>query len=56
MSKKISPANNQANVGNANKGNPGVNKQNAQAQGNRGKQMNPNQSGKSGGPKPDGKK
>lgn len=43
MTKKISPANNQANMKNANKGTPGVNKQYAQVQGNRGKQMNPNQ-------------
>lgn len=41
--KKISPQDNSANQQNANKGTPGVNKQFAQAQGNRGKQMNPNQ-------------
>jgi len=43
MANKISPADNRANQQNANKGNNGVNRQNAQAQGNRGKQMNPNQ-------------
>jgi len=43
MSKKITPANNQANMKNANKGTSGVNKQYAQVHGNRGKQMNPNQ-------------
>ena len=41
--KKISPQDNAANQQNANKGTPGVNKQFAQAQGNRGKQMNLNQ-------------
>lgn len=43
MTKKITPANNQANMKNANKGTSGVNKQYAQVHGNRGKQMNPNQ-------------
>lgn len=43
MTKKIAPANNQANMKNANKGTSGVNKQYAQVHGNRGKQMNPNQ-------------
>ncbi len=40
--KKITPANNAANMQNANKGFPGVNRQYAQNQGNRGAQMNPN--------------
>lgn len=40
---KIKPADNQANMQNPNKGNNGVNKQFAQNQGNRGKQLNPNQ-------------
>lgn len=44
--KKITPQNNAANQQNANKGMEGVNKQYAQAQGNRGKQMNPNQNSK----------
>jgi len=45
----IKPANNQANMQNANKGFSGTNRQHAQNQGNRGKQMNPNQQpGKSG--------
>jgi hypothetical protein len=35
-----------ANQKNANKGNPGTNRQYDQSQGNRGKQMNPNQGGK----------
>jgi hypothetical protein len=43
MTNKIKPANNSANIKNANKGTPGVNKQNAQVNGNRGKQLNPNQ-------------
>lgn len=46
MSKKISPQNNEANQKNANKGSDGTNRQYDQAQGNRGKQMNPNQKGK----------
>lgn len=41
--KKISPADNQANMQNANKGTKGTNKQYDQNQGNRGKQLNPNQ-------------
>lgn len=41
--KKISPADNQANMQNANKGTPGTNKQYDQNQGNRGTQLNPNQ-------------
>lgn len=44
MSKKITPEDNAANMQNANKGTNGVNKQNAQNQGNRDKQLNPNQS------------
>lgn len=44
MSKKISSQQNAANMQNTNKGTAGVNKQSAQSQGNRGKQMNPNQS------------
>lgn len=44
MSKKITPEQNAANSQNANKGTLGTNKQFAQNQGNRGKQMNPNQS------------
>ena len=43
MTNKIKPADNTANMKNANKGKPGVNKQNAQVNGNRGKQLNPNQ-------------
>jgi hypothetical protein len=43
MSKKISPKDNQSNQQNPNKGNPGTNKQYSQNEGNRGKQMNPNQ-------------
>lgn len=46
MSKKITPQQNQANQSNANKGSNGVNKQFSQTQGNRGKQLNPNQTGK----------
>jgi len=46
MAKKISPADNAANIPNANKGVPGQNQQRAKNQGNRGKQMNPNQKGK----------
>lgn len=42
MSEKISPANNNANMQNANEGTNGVNRQYAQNQGNRGTQMNPN--------------
>mgnify|MGYP000414178796 CR=1 FL=1 len=43
MSKKIAPTDNQANQKNANKGTDGTNKQYDQAQGNKGKQLNPNQ-------------
>ncbi len=46
MSKKITPANNKANQGNANKGTSGQNKQHSQVHGNRGKQLNPNRKGK----------
>ncbi|WP_460885535.1 hypothetical protein, partial [Photobacterium alginatilyticum] len=45
MSKKITPINNSGNQQNSNKGTPGTNRQYDQAQGNRGKQMNPNQKG-----------
>lgn len=44
--KKITPANNVANMQNANKGTPGTNRQYDQNQGNRGKQLNPNRKGK----------
>ena len=44
--KPIKPANNQANMQNANKGTPGVNKQYAQVHGNRGAQLNPNRKSK----------
>ena len=40
---KITPANNAANMQNANKGTIGTNRQYDQNQGNRGKQLNPNQ-------------
>lgn len=43
MSKKVSPKDNQSNQGNANKGTPGTNKAYSKAQGNTGKQLNPNQ-------------
>ena len=43
MTKKITPKNNQANQQNPNKGTAGGNLQNAQVNGNRGKQLNPNQ-------------
>lgn len=46
MNKKISPNNNSSNQKNANKGSNGTNKQYDQVQGNRGKQMNPNQKNK----------
>lgn len=39
----INPKDNAANMQNANKGASGTNKQYAQNQGNRGKQLNPNQ-------------
>jgi hypothetical protein len=47
MSKKIAPQQNRSNQQNANKGTTGTNKQYAQNQGNRGKQLNPNSNGKS---------
>ena len=43
---KIKPSDNRANQQNANKGTKGANRQYDQAQGNRGKQLNPNQGGK----------
>lgn len=43
MSNKIKPADNRTNQQNGNKGTKGTNKQYDQAQGNRGKQMNPQQ-------------
>lgn len=39
MPKKIAPADNSSNIGNANKGTAGTNKQHDQNQGNRGKQL-----------------
>jgi hypothetical protein len=46
MSKKVTPQQNQSNTQNANKGTSGTNKQYSQNQGNTGKQLNPNQTGK----------
>jgi len=43
MAKKISPNQNSSNQQNPNKGTSGTNKQYSKNQGNRGKQMNPNQ-------------
>ena len=43
MNKKIAPRDNEANQQNRNKGTLGTNRQLDQAQGNRGKQLNPNQ-------------
>ena len=43
MAKKITPKNNQSNQKNANKGTKGTNKQYDKTQGNKGKQLNPNQ-------------
>lgn len=43
MAKKSSPKDNSSNQQNANKGTKGTNRQYDQGQGNRGKQMNPNQ-------------
>ena len=40
--KPITPANNSANMQNANKGTPGTNRQYSQVHGNRGAQLNPN--------------
>jgi hypothetical protein len=48
MSNKIKPSDNQSNMQNPNKGTPGTNRQYDQNQGNRGKQMNPNQGRKGG--------
>lgn len=42
-SKPIKPKDNSANMPNPNKGTPGTNRQYDQVQGNRGKQLNPNQ-------------
>lgn len=41
--KKISPKDNESNISNPNKGTKGTNRQYSQNQGNRGKQLNPNQ-------------
>lgn len=46
MSKKIKPKDNESNQQNANKGTPGTNKQYDKNQGNKGKQLDPNQKGK----------
>ena len=46
MSNKIKPEDNRANILNPNKGTNGTNKQYDQNQGNRGKQLNPNQKNK----------
>jgi hypothetical protein len=46
MSKKITPQENAANMQNKNQGTSGTNRQYDQNQGNRGKQMNPNQNKK----------
>jgi hypothetical protein len=43
MSDKVKPSNNQSNQQNPNKGSTGTNRQYDQGQGNRGRQMNPNQ-------------
>lgn len=43
MSNKVTPPQNQSNMQNPNKGTEGTNKQYDQNQGNRGKQLNPNQ-------------
>ena len=43
MSKKVSPKDNQSNQSNANKGTSGTNTAYSKAQGNSGKQQNPNQ-------------
>lgn len=43
MSKKVTPKQNQSNTQNPNKGTKGTNIQYDQNQGNRGKQLNPNQ-------------
>lgn len=46
MAGKIKPSDNSANQQNPNKGTSGTNRQYDQNQGNRGKQMNPNQKNK----------
>jgi hypothetical protein len=46
MSNKIKPQDNSVNQRNANKGSNGTNRQYDQAEGNRGKQKNPNQTTK----------
>lgn len=46
MNKKITPQQNEANQKNRNIGTSGTNLQNSQKEGNRGKQLNPNQKGK----------
>ncbi|WP_460576827.1 hypothetical protein [Flavobacterium koreense] len=46
MTKKITPTNNAANIKNPNFGTIGTNRQYDQNQGNRGKQLNPNQKNK----------
>ena len=43
MKRRIDPKDNEANQQNRNKGTPGTNRQVDQAQGNRGKQLDPNQ-------------
>jgi hypothetical protein len=43
MSNKVKQSDNQSNISNPNKGSIGTNKQFDQNQGNRGKQLNPNQ-------------
>jgi hypothetical protein len=48
MSKKITSQQNHANQANANRGTSGTNKQCAQVQGNKGKQINPNHTAKKG--------
>ncbi len=47
MNQKIKPPDNKSNQTNPNKGTGGTNKQYDQAQGNRGKQLHPNQNKKS---------
>lgn len=51
MNKPIKPSDSRANQQNANKGSSGTNHQHDQAQGNRGKQFNPNQKPGKGGAK-----
>lgn len=46
MAKKITPQQNQSNQQNPNKRTSGTNKQYSQVQGNKGKQLNPNQTAK----------